>query len=294
MLINKGSEITYLENYRNGKIKAGLGIGNDLDNYLRLKQGQLNILLGHDNVGKTVFFTYYMLSHAIINNKTFCIWSGENSSGQIMRDLIQMYVGEHFKKIPLQTIRSAYNFLSQFFTFVDNRKLYKPEELFLIFESENADVCFIDPFTGLDRKMTYEGNYEFLNGARQFCNNTKKTLYVSSHPTSESGRAGNVYPENHEWKGHLKAPMKAHIEGGKSFLNRCDDLFIVHRLVAHQTMKYETMVSIEKIKDKETGGQLTELNMPLLFNFNNGLGFTTQGVDNLKDYRFKTTQTRIK
>ena len=119
-------------------------------------------------------------------------------------------------------------------------------------------------------------------------------MYVSSHPTSESGRAGNVYPENHEWKGHLKAPMKAHIEGGKSFLNRCDDLFIVHRLVAHQTMKYETMVSIEKIKDKETGGQLTDLNMPLLFNFNNGLGFTTLGEDNLKDYRFKTTQTRIK
>ena len=71
MLINKGSEITYLENYRNGKIKAGLGIGNNLDNYLRLKHGQLNILLGHDNVGKTFFFTYYMLSHAIINNKTF-------------------------------------------------------------------------------------------------------------------------------------------------------------------------------------------------------------------------------
>jgi len=91
----------------------------------------------------------------------------------------------------------------------------------------------------------------------------------------------------------MERSLKSTNEGGKSFLNRCDDLFIVHRLVAHQTMKYETMVSIEKIKDKETGGQLTDLNMPLLFNFNNGLGFTTQGVDNLKDYRFKTTQTRI-
>ena len=30
MLVKKGSELTYLENYRNGKIKAGLGIGNNL------------------------------------------------------------------------------------------------------------------------------------------------------------------------------------------------------------------------------------------------------------------------
>ena len=53
MLVKKGSELTYLENYRKGKIKAGLGIGNNLDNYLRLKQAQLNIILGHDNVEKT-------------------------------------------------------------------------------------------------------------------------------------------------------------------------------------------------------------------------------------------------
>ena len=294
MLVKKGSEITYLENYRKGNIKPGLGIGNDLDNYLRLKQAQLNIILGHDNVGKSYFFSYYMLSHALINDKKFCIWSGENTSGQIMRDLIQMYCGNYFKKLAIEQIRSAHNFLSQSFTFVDNTKLYKPEDLFLIFESENADVCLIDPYTGLDRKMTYEGNYEFLNNARQFCNTTKKTLYISTHPTSESGRAGNLYPEKHEWNGHLKAPLKAHCEGGKSFLNRSDDLFILHRLCSHPTMKYETMLSVEKIKDRETGGQITELNTPLLFNFNNGLGFTTQGIDNLKDYRMKTTQTRIK
>ena len=34
MLIKKGSELKYLENYREGKIKVGLGIGNDLDKYI--------------------------------------------------------------------------------------------------------------------------------------------------------------------------------------------------------------------------------------------------------------------
>tara|TARA_R100000654_G_scaffold21580_2_gene43543 strand:- start:509 stop:1102 length:594 start_codon:yes stop_codon:yes gene_type:complete len=196
-----------------------------------------------------------------------------------------MYKGRNFKDLSLNEIRSASGYLEQFFTFVDNRKLYKPEQLLEIFKDVDCDACIIDPFTGLDRAMNYEGNYRFLNICRQFCNITGKTIYVSTHPNTESGRSGNLYPENHEWKGHLKPPLKDHVEGGKSFLNRCDDMIVIHRLIKHETMKYETMISTEKIKDKDSGGALTELNMPLLFNFNSGLGFTIQGVDPLKNLR---------
>ena len=196
-----------------------------------------------------------------------------------------MYRGKHFKDLSLQQIRSSSAYLEQFFTFVDNRKLYKPEELLKIFKDVECDACIIDPFTGLDRSMTYEGNYKFLNICTQFCNITGKTIYIASHPNTESGRSGNLYPENHEWKGHLKPPLKDHIEGGKSFLNRCDDMIVIHRLIKHETMKYETMISTEKIKDKDSGGALTELNMPILFNFNSGLGFKVHGVDPLQKYR---------
>ena len=185
-------------------------------------------------------------------------------------------------------MRSAYTYLEQHFDFIDNSKLYKPDELFKIFETSDADACLIDPFAALDRDMTYTGNYQFLNTAREFCNKTGKTVYVSTHPNSEQGRAGNLYPEGHEWAGHLKAPIKAGIEGGKAFLNRCDDMFTVHRLVAHPKMKFETMITIDKIKDRTTGGECTNLNDPLLFSFNNGLGFTMGGIlehDPLIGYR---------
>ena len=285
MLINKGSAISYLQAYKEGKIKLGLETECALDDYFRFKRKQLNIILGHDNVGKTYWFEWYMLVLALKHGLKFCVWSGENSSGQLLRDMIQMYKGRNFKDLSLNEIRSASAYLEQFFTFVDNRKLYKPEQLLEIFKDVDCDACIIDPFTGLDRAMNYEGNYKFLNICRQFCNITGKTIYVSTHPNTESGRSGNLYPENHEWKGHLKPPLKDHVEGGKSFLNRCDDMIVIHRLIKHETMKYETMISTEKIKDKDSGGALTELNMPLLFNFNSGLGFTIQGVDPLKNLR---------
>ena len=285
MLKTKGQELQYLIDYKEGRIKQGLGIDCQLDEYLRFKPRQLNIILGHDNVGKTYFINWYFLSLALKHNIKFVIWSGENQYGQILRDMVQIYSGVSFKSLNTSQITSYSMYLEQFFDFVDNSKLYKPEELLEIFKKSDAKACLIDPYTGLDRKMGYEGNYEFLNMARQFVNETGMTMYINTHPNTESGRSGNLYPENHMWKGHLKPPMKDAIEGGKAFLNRCDDMFVIHRLIKHETMRYYTMVSVEKVKDTDTGGKHTLIDDPMLFDYNRGLGFVNDSVNPLDEYR---------
>jgi hypothetical protein len=284
MIQSKGNAINYLLDYKNGKIKQGIGIGCELDNYIRFKRGQLNIILGHDNVGKTYFITWYFLALAMTNKLRFVLWMGENQKGQILRDMVQMYYGVKFSELTDTEIQRGSAYIENFFDFVDNSKLYKPQDLLDLFEESDADACLIDPFTGLDRDMTYEGNYRFLNIARKFTNSTKKTIYINTHPNSESGRSGNLYADG-DWKGHLKPPLKDHVEGGKAFLNRCDDMFVVHRLIKHESMRFYTMFSAEKIKDTDTGGSITRLNEPLLFEFNYGLGFKIWEVDVLAPYR---------
>ena len=44
MIQKKGTDLQYLEDFREGRIKQGLGIGSDLDKHLRFKRGQLNIV----------------------------------------------------------------------------------------------------------------------------------------------------------------------------------------------------------------------------------------------------------
>jgi hypothetical protein len=73
------------------------------------------------------------------------------------------------------------------------------------------------------------------------------TIYINTHPNTESGRSTNVYNEG-DFKGHLKAPMKDHVEGGKAFTNRCDDMIVIHRLIKHDIMKFVTWVSSRKSK----------------------------------------------
>ena len=292
MLNKKGTTQSYLIDYKQGKIKAGLGIDCKLDEHLRFKRKQLNIILGHDNVGKTYWINWYFLTLALKQNIKFCVWSGENQYGQILRDMVQIYSGKQFKELTEKQILTYSTYIEQFFDFVDNTKLYTPVQLLDIFKSSQADACLIDPFTGLDREMGYEGNYRFLNLARQFVNDTGKTIYINTHPTSESGRNGNLYPDNHQWKGHLKPPLKDYIEGGKSFLNRCDDMFVIHRLVKHETMKTYTLINVEKIKDVDTGGKHTGLEDPIFCEFNKGLGFVVYGIDPLKDIRPQAKETK--
>jgi hypothetical protein len=280
-------DLKYLIDYRRGKIVKGLGIGCSLDNNIVFKRGQLNIILGHDNVGKSLFINWYFLNLALKHNLKFAIYSGENKTSYIFRDWIQMLAGMKFTELGECDIVELYERIKQHFVFIPNNRLYKPQDLFEKFEQSKCDAALIDPFTALDREMSYDGNYRFLNAARELVNYTGMTLYINTHPTSESGRAGNLYPPGHEWNGHIKAPLKDHVEGGKSFLNRCDDMFVIHRLIKHETMKYYTMINVEKIKDLDTGGKHTNLNEPILCEFNNGFGFKVGGVDPLQSVRIK-------
>jgi len=290
MILKNGHSTQYLNDFKDGKISLGLGIGNELDNYIRWKRKQLNIVLGHDNVGKSYWMEWYFLSLSSQHDIKHTVWMGENSSGQVMRDLITMYTGKPFSDLTYNEIRRAEIKMEYWFSFVDNNKLYKPNEMLDIFLSTDSDNYFIDPFTGLDRGMSHADNYEFLNTTRQFCNQTNKTIYVSTHPNSESGRSGMIYPDGHKWAGHLKPPLKAHIEGGKPFLNRCDDMITIHRLTKHAEMFMYTLIDVEKIKDKDTGGKQTELGLPIMCDYNFGNGFKIAGVDSIKrpqDYKQK-------
>lgn len=285
VMLNKGIHTKYLLDYKHGRIKQGLGIDCKLDDYYVFKPGELTILCGHDNVGKSYWIFWYFLTVALKHDLKFCIYAAENQYGQIMRDMIQMYSGIKFNHLHDKQIVSYAAHIEQYFDFIDNSKLYTPEKLIEEFNKSDADAYLIDPFTALNRKFGYEANYEFLNMVRQYVNETKKSVYVNTHPTSESGRSGNIYPKGHIWEGHLKPPMAAHVEGGKSWLNRTDSFLTIHRLVKSETMKYVTLISVDKIKDVSSGGKQTLLDDYILCDFNNGLGFKLYGIDPLNKIR---------
>ena len=283
MLSNNEQSLKYLFDYKDGKIKKGLGIGCILDDYYVYKQGEFNMFLGLDNVGKTNWIIWYLTALSKKYGKKWCIWSGENKVGQLKRDIIQFWVGENLKELKKSEIEKYHDIINKYFYFIDNRKLYDHKQLLKIFEDTNCDGGFIDPFTGLNhnrRVAQFDRNYQICNDVREFCNRTKKTIYISIHPQTEAAR--RVYPPDHPLNGHIQAPRKADCEGGQVFPNRVDNFLCLHRLVAHKDLWMQSEVYVYKIKDKETGGKPTNLAEPLRFDYNSGLGFTIGGNNVLK------------
>ena len=68
MLINFKEELEKLNKVRTGKLKEGLKLGHKkLDEHIRFKRSNFNVILGHANVGKTTVILYY---NALIHTKT--------------------------------------------------------------------------------------------------------------------------------------------------------------------------------------------------------------------------------
>ena len=282
MITNQNDINKYLQDYHAGKISKGLDTGLPiLDEHIRAKKGQLTIINGLDNVGKTIWILWYFLTLSVKHNVKWTIFSGENMAGQLVRQLIQFYTGQYLNKMELSEVFRVELIISQWFTFVDNSKFYKSKELFEIIRDSDSFGGLIDPFTGLDRDYTHAANYDFLNESRNFCNSTGKSLYVNTHVVSLAAR--RVFAEGHEYAGYHTPPMKSESEGGQPFGNRTDDFITIHRLVGHPMRNYITEAHIRKIKDTETGGKVTPIDAPLDFNFNSGLGFTMNGQNILNN-----------
>jgi len=76
MLVNSSNIFKKLLDIKHGRVKEGLKIGvPDIDEYLRYKQGNFNLLIGHANVGKTTVILYLFVIWALKHKKRFLIWS---------------------------------------------------------------------------------------------------------------------------------------------------------------------------------------------------------------------------
>lgn len=282
MILEDGHSNKRILDYKNGLIPKGLGLGIYFDEFFVHKQGQLNFSLGHDNVGKTYFMEWYFLALATNHNITFTLFMDENEPYKIIRDMLKMYYCKPIEQMNDKEIERGIMKIEHYFKFVDNKKRYTPDELLKVFEESKSDVFLIDPFNALKTPLSYSGNYDVLNELKMFCKRTGKTIYINAHPSTASGRKQAVYPKGHSWEGHLMAPFKDDIEGGKPFSNKADDFIIIHRLNGHETLRFTTLVEVKKVKDTDTGGKQTLIEQPISFDYNFGYGFKCGGIDCIK------------
>ena len=110
----------------------------------------------------------------------------------------------------------------------------------------NPDMLFIDPYNSLKkdgRKNDHNYDYEAIEDFRIFTQNTKVSIFLNCHTNTEAQR---VKPDKN---GETPRPISADVEGGGKFLNKSDDVWVIHRHLHHMDKeeRYVSHLYIDKV-----------------------------------------------
>jgi len=266
MILNETHSNDYLKAVRDGTLQQGLKIDCELDTNLVFKFGQFNVIVGHANVGKTDWIVWYMVCLSVKHGLSWLIYSSENSIGGLKRKIIEYKTGQNLEDLSEEDFNKANSWLNFKFKFVDTSKLYSGYDLLEIFE-ENKDFfdgAIIDPYNSLKRlanNNSHEYDYTFASEVRLFCEKFNKTIYIIGHGVTEALR--KVHAKDHPNAGHTIPLNAADIEGGGKWVNRCNDMIVLHRYTQHEDEWFITQVHVRKIKETETGGKPTFIDSPV-------------------------------
>lgn len=276
-LANKERIAEHINHVYNGTLPMGLSTGMPtLDKHFRFKRASFNVVGGMDNVGKTVVILFLMMQSARLHGWKWGIASLENSSGSIMKSLIEFYVGCSLKQLTPSELNNAAKFVSKHFYLIDSEESYSYKDMIRMAEElhteKKIDGFFIDPYNALELDPTeykllggHDYHYKVTTAFRKFCKKKDCCVYLNCHAVTEAARniwTKDTAPEK-DLAGHVRPPKKSDVEGGGKFANRADDFFIIHRYAFVEDRYRTTEIHVVKIKETDTGGRVTNLNEPV-------------------------------
>ena len=269
--------VGYLNMARSNSLPEGLKFGyNELDKHWRLKKGQLNIVHGLANVGKSTFMWYLAVLSAIAHGWKWIIYTGENDYEFVIRRMMETYTGKQLHLFSQPEWDTAEVFIRTHFTFITNEHSYSFRDILDIAEKLRNDEFYfdalmIDPYNSLVVDDTIAKNVGKLSGnkhdydyaatteIRIFCRKTGASVFLNVHTGTDGARRVNREPKH--------PPRMYEVEGGNKFAARADDFVTVHRNTKSEEAWMFTEVHVDKVKTQETGGRPTPEDSPIVLRF---------------------------
>ena len=217
--------------YDNGWVRAETTYFDTLDTHWRWKRGDLNIVHGMPNMGKSTFFLFLCLIKAVKEGKRFCIFGPETfPAHNFYLDMIESYVGNEVaggKYVSKAEYSAAKRFIERHFYYIypmDNNPTpgYIKERFFEMIVKEKIDGCIIDPWNQLDHSFgDREDQYlsRYLGEFSRFFKENDVFGTIIAHPHKMQKDGNKDYP----------CPTMYNLAGGAMWGNKADNLCAFHR-----------------------------------------------------------------
>jgi hypothetical protein len=264
----------YIQQVIDGTLPQGLSTGiPSLDEYFLFKEAAFVNINGIDNVGKSVVLWYLLLLAAMYHGWQFVIFSSENTIGGFMRKMIQFYWGKPLRgewaMKPEQVVEAKLFIKAHFKIIKAQEDLFNYKDIINMVKKSrvkypNLKAGLIDPYnslkvnlSGFSKLNTHEYHYEALSEMKAYGQQTNFGWFINHHAVTAAARQKDAE------KKYPMAPNKADTEGGQKTANKSDEFLTIHRITQHPSEWMVTEIHVRKVKDTETGGKPTPLDMPV-------------------------------
>ncbi len=246
--------------FKNGKERGKTTHFSSFDENFKWKKGEITLIIGRPNSGKTEFMLQLMLLKSFYDGWKWGVFSPENYPADEFYDsLIHSYIGQttdpFYKnyQMSLEEYEKGYLFVRKHFFYVYPDTLHTIEEIgsnfMYLVEHESINGTFIDPFNQLFIENYSKRDDQYLS---VFLTERKKVAVkyelcdvISSHPKSMFKNKDGEYD----------VPDIYDIAGGAMWSNKVDNIISVHRPKYIQDPKDTTVeIHVKKIKKQKLVG----------------------------------------
>lgn len=208
----------------------------EIDYHFKMKRSEISLMSGYGNMGKSTFFSWYILMRILLYGEKFAVFSPEsNPSHEYYNDFVEMYLGCDCS--PKNPNRPKYEIVEQVYDFIGKHLFYiYPEELsptpeyikekFLeLIIKEKVDGVLIDPFNQLANDYSKHGGRDdryldtFLSDCKRFATLNDIYFVIIAHPKSG---------EKTQDKDYL-CPDVFQLAGGPMWNNKMDNILMYHK-----------------------------------------------------------------
>lgn len=211
----------------------------EMDEYFKLKRGEISLLSGIGNYGKSSFLKFIILMKAIKYDQKFALFSPEDSpASEFYHDLTEIYLGcdctPKNKNRPSRDVYDqAYDWVSKRIFYVYPKTIaptpeYIKERFLELIIKQKVDGCIIDPFNQLSNEYGARSDKyleTFLSDCSRFAQTNDVYFVIVAHPTKLKKMMNE---ENYP------CPDIFDIADGAMWNNKMDNILIYHR-PEHQT-----------------------------------------------------------
>jgi energy-coupling factor transporter ATP-binding protein EcfA2 len=266
-LTNNKTDEEYIHNFRLGLIPQGLPFGHyALDEHVLLKEGEFYAILGHSHIGKSTLTLWFLFLSALKYNWNFMVYCGENSSASVKIKIMQFLVGKRIQKFTEYEQKLSLKFVDDHFFLLSSNELYSYKDILnhavKLMEYKSLKGIFIDPYNSLKMELVgnaskYTYDYEAYSAMLTFTKKYNTSLFLSVHTTTAAQR-------EKDGQGNQVMPHATDAEGGSALYNRCDNFITIHRKIKDNNEFMYTQVSVDKVRNDDTGGRPTHRAEPVV------------------------------